>query len=242
MKRHFANIPTIFLLALILVSAACAPRYEFKAIPMRPLEGYANRTQFQDGQAGAMAFYDSRQVTQIFGFNLKNAGVIPVQLTMQNDQPSSSLTITKATMLDKDGLLWEVLPSTVVYQRINEHTSGGLSGEQGVRRTMLLGLAGGILGAAVGVATGTSVAKGAGKGAAVGAAIGSVSSMAQGAIQDQEENIVRDFSSRSMDHAAVSPGETANGLLYFPAEAAKPVKLNLTVQGSSGVQTLELLL
>ncbi|MDR1297128.1 MAG: hypothetical protein LBO05_07110 [Deltaproteobacteria bacterium] len=240
MTRKIASLPLIVFACFSLIMGACAPRYEFKAIPMRPLDNYPNKTQFTDGRVGAMAFFNDAQVTKTFGFNLKKAGVIPVQVTLQNDQAQGGLTLNKATMLDADGLLWEVLPSNVVYQRINEHTSGGLSGEQGLRRTALWGLAGGILGAAVGVATGTSVGEAAGKGAAVGAALGTVSAIGQNSVGDSEEEIVRDFSSRSLDHATVDAGELANGMLYFPSEAGKPVRLNLTVTGQSGAQQLEL--
>jgi hypothetical protein len=234
------KIPAAPILCMVLAVTACAPRYEFKAIPMRPIDNYANSTRFQDGRAGAMAFFESRDVTKVFGFDLKRAGVIPVQVTLQNDAQDGGLTLASATILDSDSLLWTVLPSDVVYQRIDEHTSGGLSGEQGVRRSLLWGLAGGIIGAAVGVATGSSVAEGAGKGAAVGVALGTVSSIGQNSVSGSEGDIVRDFSSRSLDHATVAAGESANGMLYFPAEASRPVSLNLTMRGPSGTETIEL--
>jgi hypothetical protein len=229
------------LLSVMLVTASCAPRYEFKPIPVKSLDSFTNLTTFPEGRAGAQAIYDSKEVTRFFGFDLKKAGVIPVQVAVANTQAGAPLVLSKATLQDAEGLLWEVLPSDVVIRRIDEHTSGGLSGEQGVRRSLLWGLAGGVLGAAVGVATGTSVAGAAGKGAAVGAAVGIASSIGQGGMDDQTGyDIQRDFSTRNIDHSSIAPGDTANGLLYFPAEASKPTKLHLSFKTATGGRDLEI--
>ncbi|MDR0620399.1 MAG: hypothetical protein LBJ61_00745 [Deltaproteobacteria bacterium] len=232
---------TVLILALSLALAtACAPRYEFKPIPVRTLDGFPYRVTFAGGLVGAYALYDTKEVTKFFGFDLKKAGVIPVQIAVRNDQPKATLTLTKATLLDAEGLLWEVLPSDVVVRRIDEHTSGGLTGEQGARRTLLWGLAGGVLGAAVGVVSGSSVGEAAAKGAAVGGAAGVASSIAQAGEETSDaRDIQRDFSTRNIDHATVNPGESANGLLYFPAEASQPRRLNLTFQTGAGAVSAE---
>jgi hypothetical protein len=228
------------MLAAMLVTAACAPRYEFKPVPVRSLEAFDSRVAFSGGLVAAHAIYDTKEVTKFFGFDLKKAGVIPVQLAVRNNQDQGALVLYKATLLDAEGLLWEVLPSDVVVRRIDEHTSGGLSGEQGARRTLLWGLAGGVLGAAIGVVGGTSVAEAAAKGAAVGAAVGVTSSIAQAGTETSDAGeIQRDFSTRNIDHATIGAGETVNGLLYFPAEAAQPRRINLTfktVEGDIGVE------
>jgi hypothetical protein len=229
-----AKTLAIAVLALVAV-AACAPRYEFKPVPVRPIDSFANLVHFAGGVVGANPIHDSGELTKIFGFDLKKAGVIPVQIAVRNDRPNGALTLTKATLLDSDGLLWEVLPSDVVVRRIDEHTSGGLTGEQGLRRSLLWGLAGGVLGAAVGVVGGTSVGEAAAKGAAAGAAIGITSSIAQAGTETSDaRDIQRDFSTRNIDHATINPGESANGLLYFPAEAARPARLSLGFRAPDG--------
>ncbi|MDR2386356.1 MAG: hypothetical protein LBE80_02065 [Deltaproteobacteria bacterium] len=241
MNRKLKSLPVMVLLAVMLIAAACAPRYEFKPVPIRPLEGYSNLINFNGGLVGAHAVYDSKEVVKFFGFDLKKAGVIPIQLSVKNNLPQESLILAKANLLDAEGLLWEVLPSDVVVRRIDEHTSGGLSGDQGLRRSLLWGLAGGVLGAAIGVASGTSVAEAAGKGAAVGAAIGVTSSIAQAGTDTSSDagEIQRDFSTRDIDHATIKAGETVNGLLYFPAESAQPKRLKLTFKTAAGDTNVE---
>ncbi|MDR2302140.1 MAG: hypothetical protein LBF38_08895 [Deltaproteobacteria bacterium] len=240
MLKKFKSLPVMVLLAVMLATAACAPRYEFKPVPVRSLEGFENRVPFSGGLVAAHAIYDSKEVVKFFGFDIKKAGVIPVQLAVRNNLPQGALVLSKANLLDAEGLLWEVLPSDVVVRRIDEHTSGGLSGDQGLRRTLLWGLAGGVLGAAIGVASGSSVAEAAGKGAAVGAAVGVTSSIAQAGTDTSDAgDIQRDFSTRNIDHATINAGETVNGLLYFPAEAAQPKRLNLSFKTAAGETTVE---
>ncbi|MDR1658418.1 MAG: hypothetical protein LBT47_12880 [Deltaproteobacteria bacterium] len=236
------NRLVVILLSVALVAAACAPRYEFKPVPVRQMSNYPNRSVFPEGLVGAVGFSDSAQLKEIFGFDLKKAGVIPVQIRLENMSSDESVVLSQALVFEENGQGWEVLPSDVVYNRINEYTSGGFSGEQGVRRTLLWGLAGGIIGAAVGVATGTNVGEAAGKGAAIGGAAGAASSIAGIGVPDQDnyEGIYRDFSGRSLDHVTIAPGETANGMLYFPSEAKKPVSLHLVLKTGSATRQLEL--
>ncbi|MDR2368542.1 MAG: hypothetical protein LBF58_10645 [Deltaproteobacteria bacterium] len=240
MTCKLKSLPIILLLSIMLATAACAPRYEFKPIPVRSLEGFGNRIDFGAGLVGAHAIYDPKELTRFFGFDLKKAGVVPVQIAVKNNQPQATLALTKATLLDAEGLLWEVLPPSVVVRRINEHTSGGLSGEQGARRTLLWGLAGGILGATIGVVSGSSVGEAAAKGAAVGGAVGATSSIVQASSETSDAgDIQKDFATRDMDHATVSPGDTANGLLYFPSEISQPKRLNLTFRTAAGDSNVE---
>ncbi|MDR1545236.1 MAG: hypothetical protein LBU12_00665 [Deltaproteobacteria bacterium] len=231
------------LASLAVVVAACAPRYEFKPVPVRPMEGYPSRVDRPEARFGALAFYDSKELVKVFGFDLRSAGVVPVQLMIENLLADAPLLLMAAHLLDDQGQLWEVLPSDVVYQRINEHTSGGLAGHQGVRRTLLWGLAGAVAGAAVGVVAGSNVGEAAGKGAAVGGALGATTAIVGSELSsDNADEIQRDFSSRSLDHAAVSPGQTTYGLLYFPAEASRPVKLTIRYKAGADERTLDLAL
>ncbi|MDR1487779.1 MAG: hypothetical protein LBT62_07315 [Deltaproteobacteria bacterium] len=226
-------------LVLALAAVSCAPRYEFKPVPLLPMSSYPSQVSLPEAKVGAKVFYDTAELKQVFGFNLKDAGVIPVQVLVDN-QSQNSITILQAILTDAEGQLWEVLPANVVYQRLEEHTSGGSTLGQGARRTFLWSLAAGALGAAVGVVTGTDVGAAAGKGAAVGAAIGVASTIAGAGLDgDKPEELERDFGERSFDHATIEPGQSSHGLLYFPTEAKDPKGLTLSVQTGSTTERLE---
>jgi hypothetical protein len=235
-----ANVALVSMIALAL--ASCAPRYEYRAIPVRPLAGYPGQAQVAGAGLGAIAFYSSADLKDLFGFDLKKAGVVPVQILVRNGGSGAVTLLDGARIEDSNGLIWDVLPSDVVYNRINDYTSGSLDGERGAKRTLLWGLAGGIVGAAVGIASGTNVGAAAGKGAAIGAAAGAASAITGMGTEsdDTSGDVVRDFSSRSLDHRTVASGTEASGFLYFPAESSQPRRLTLNVEADGKRQSIVL--
>jgi hypothetical protein len=240
MPLKFFRLAFVPCLLLAFLAVSCAPRYEYKPVPLRPMSGYPSQSSFQEGKIGVKLFYDDAEIKKIFGFNLKNAGVIPVQLLVENHLQEGSITILQATLTDSNNNVWEVLPADVVYQRLEEHTSGGSSLGHSARRTFLWSLAGGVLGAAVGVVSGTNVGTAAGKGAAVGAAIGVATSIGEQSLDNKkDDNLEKDFSERSFEHATIEPSQSAHGLLYFPSEAVNPVSFNLTIKAGSNTRQLE---
>ncbi|MDR3155129.1 MAG: hypothetical protein LBW85_12895 [Deltaproteobacteria bacterium] len=232
------------LAAVALAAGSCAPRYEYRAIPARPLSSYPGQAQAAGANVGAVAFYSGEQLTALFGFDLKKAGVIPVQVLIQNNGGSSVNVLDGARIEDSNGLLWDVLPSEVVYGRINDYTSGGIDAGQTARRTATWGVAGALLGAAVGAATGTNVGEALGKGAAIGAAAGAASSITGVGVDspDTEQDVVADFSQRSLDGKSAAPGEEVSGFLYFPSESSQPrrLTLNLSIGGQRRSVTVNL--
>jgi hypothetical protein len=87
---------------------------------------------------------------------------------------------------------------------------------------------------------GTDVGEAVGKGAAAGGALGAATSIAGSQFEDASGNIQRDFSSRSIEHSTVAPGQSAHGLLYFPSEAAAPVKMTINYLAGNAARTAEL--
>jgi hypothetical protein len=221
----------VLLLGLSIFLLACAPRYEYKAVPVKNITSYSNLTDVGTGSFAAEAFFDDRLITETFGYNLKKAGVIPVRILVENRGDTDVSVLPGSTVTDARGQTWELLPQDIVYQRIDAYTSGGVSGQEGIRRTATGAVVGGILGAAVGVATGTNVGSAAGTGAVIGGAVGASSAiLGIGDTQDKSAAIVRDFSNLSLQQSVVAPDETVRGLLYFPGESDRPVKLNLKVK------------
>ena len=222
----------VLILGQMLLTAACAT-YSYKPIPLKDVGSYQNSTNVAGIQMGAQAFYDTGKLKDVFGFNMKAAGVVPVQIALENRSGKTVGVATGSMVLDEDGNWWEPLPADVVFSRINDYTSGEFSGNQLLKDTFLYGLAGAVVGAAVGVATGTSVGEAAGKGAAIGGALGAskeILSMS-GDSDDSEKaySISKDFSGRDLSYRAINPQTMEHGFLYFPAEMKAPVKLRLFI-------------
>lgn len=231
-------------LAIALLSClfllACAAKHEYRAQPIRSVDSYFNHLEIHDVFLAAEAIYDDKLLEERFGYNLKKAGVIPVNLLVDNRGEEVTLILPGVTLTDAKGQSWDILPQNVVVNRIGDYTSG-VTAEQGLGRTAKGALVGAILGAAIGVATGTSVGEAAGKGAAVGGAIGVGSAVLGAGGEDSTAEVARDYSSLALNHSAVEPGENTHGLLYFPAEADRPTRLNLKVKiGEGKTQTIGL--
>ncbi|MDR1083505.1 MAG: hypothetical protein LBP22_01295 [Deltaproteobacteria bacterium] len=239
--NFWKKICPVFVLGFLLL--ACAPKYEYRAVPTRAIESYRNLTEIGYASIAAEALADGRQLTDTFGFDLKAAGVQPVRLLIQNDDDVDLTILAGSTLTDARGQIWELLPQNVVFDRIDRHT-GGSSFEEGAGRTVKGAVIGAILGAAVGVATGTNVGSAVGKGAAVGGAIGASSAiLGIGMNDDKSGAIVRDFSDMAIKPSSVAPGESVRGFLFFPGESDRPVKLNLKVKiGKQKTQRLALAL
>jgi hypothetical protein len=242
-----ARAPRIFGLAAALLAtlsftliSACAPKYEYKPIPVRDISQYPGHASAEGVTAGALAYYDSKELSGLFGFDLKKAGVIPVQVRIRNTGSHPLTVAPGSTETDEAGLTWEVLPSSVVFDRIDSYTSGSLSMDEGAKRTLLWGLAGAVVGAAVGVAAGSNVGEAAGKGAALGAGAGAATAIAGVGAEDTSGAVSRDFSARSIDSMAIQPGAEAYGFLYFPAESQRPRTLHLNTESGGSYKTIDI--
>ncbi|MDR1871586.1 MAG: hypothetical protein LBS60_06605 [Deltaproteobacteria bacterium] len=225
----FSATKKLFLtLTACLFLLACGQKHEYKPVPFRAPEAYSNHIDTGEATYAAEYFPDEKALTDRFGYNLYKAGVLPINLVLQNHGEDNLVILPGPTVTDSKGQIWELLPQDVVLQRINDYTSGVTPGE-GVARTAKGAVVGAILGAAVGIATGTNVGSAAGKGAAIGGAIG-VSSAILGQGKDQSGDIAKDYTNLSLQQSSLGPDEIAHGLLFFPAEVERPVRLTLRVK------------
>ncbi|MDR2142604.1 MAG: hypothetical protein LBR11_12630 [Deltaproteobacteria bacterium] len=240
------SLPKKLALALgcCLFLLACAPEHQYRAQPIRSANAYANRKDVQGAIIAAEAIYDDRLLTERFGYNLKKAGVIPVNLIIQNNGDNVLVLMPGTEMKDENGADWDVLPQDRVIRRVADYTRGGVSTKEGVGRTLKGAIAGAVLGAAVGVATGSNVGSAAGKGAAIGGALGVSSSVLGMGGKDNTAEVAQDYSSLALQQSSVGPGESVHGFLFFPSfpsEASRPVLLTLKVRSGQGkTQTVSL--
>jgi hypothetical protein len=219
---------------------SCAAQHEYRAQPVRPIDAYYNHLAIDGAIVAAEALYDDKTLEERFGYNLKKAGVIPVNLLAENDGEDTLVLLPGPRMTDAKGQIWELLPQDVVVRRIGDYTSG-VTAKQGLARTAKGALVGAILGAAVGVATGTNVGEAVGKGAAIGGAAGVSTAVLGMGGEDSSADVASDYTTLAMRQSSVAPGESTHGLLYFPAEADRPVKLTMKVKiGEGKTQTLAL--
>ncbi len=222
---------TAILMLIILTLPSCTT-YRSQYVSFRPPEAYLNNQKVAGISLGGEAYADSASASDAFGFDIKGAGLLPVQLVMNNESGKGVKIVTSQTFLvDKEGRYWQVVPNHVAIDRLDKSTElAGFFGK-GAGQGALIGAAGGaILGAALGIVSGSNVGNAMGKGAALGGAGGAIIGGAkEGTSPERSNDIISDIRAKGLEGKVVPADSLANGFLFFPGEAqsAKAIKLQI---------------
>lgn len=229
MKRvQWLNLAVIFLLIAV---TACT-KYERQVVPFKLPAAYPNATEVADAAIASKAYDGKDEAGAAFGFDIRGAGILPIQVIFDN-KGSHSLEIVPAQtfLVDEANNLWPILDASLAYDRMTKKTELGNVVPEGAKSGLLAGAAGGIIGAAIGIVTGTSIGESAAKGAAIGAAAGLTLGGSKGVTDDEVRYQIRDdLKTRSLEKRAVKPHEIAHGFIFFPGEAGKAKELRLQLK------------
>lgn len=228
-------IPThrLLIVCLLLPLFGCTTAYKAKPLPFKAPSAYNNMVQLDGTQIGGQAFVDADSAADAFGFDIRGAGMLPVQVVFDNQGPHALEINPAQTFLEDDqGNLWPVLTERFAYERATKYAQTNKIFKEGAYSGFLGATAGTIIGAAIGVVSGGDVARSAGKGAAAGAAAGSVLGGTAGAAtaNDARQSIVGDLKDKSLENRAIEPGNLAHGIIFFPGEAKSARQLRLQLK------------
>jgi hypothetical protein len=230
MKRSgFFRACLIF--TVVLTLAGCST-YERTVVPFKMPAAYPNAQQAGGATIAAKAFDDGKEAEQAFGFDIRGAGVLPVQVIFDNQGGHPLRIVPQQTLLvDTDNNLWPILEANMAYDRVARITQMGNVLPEAGKSGLLAGAAGAIIGAAIGIVSGHNVAEAMAKGAAIGAAGGVVFGGAQGASDPEVRYRIReDLEKRALEDKPIPPRDVAHGFIFFPGEAKKAGELRLTLQ------------
>ena len=230
MKKRLQRLYMSFLV-VSLFSAACTTSYKAKPLPFKTPTAFPNATEVSGAIVAAKAFAEPKEANEAFGFDIRGAGMLPVQVVFDN-QGSNFLEINAAqTFLeDNEGNLWPILARNLAYERATKYAQTKEIFKKGAYTGFLGAAAGTIIGAAVGIVGGGNIATAAGKGAAAGAAAGATlgGAGAYGS-NDARRAIIDDLREKSLQTKAIEPKALAYGFLFFPGEALSAKQLRLHV-------------
>lgn len=228
--RRFA-LPISILAILALIPAACTP-YRSQEVAFRHPSAYSGMQVVSGAQVAAQGYAEKAAAREAFGFDVREAGLLPVQVVLDNAGTHPLAIVPEQTFLiDQKGGLWNILDRRTAYDRVERSTEyARIAG--GAGRRSILGAAGGALvGAALGVLTGENVGTSATKGAAVGAAGGAViGGVEAGSSPDASRQIARDLATKELENRTIQPGSLARGFLFFPGEAPSAAQLRLQLK------------
>jgi hypothetical protein len=222
----------LFFLGVVSLAACCGTAYKAKPLPFRAPSSYANSLEVGGATLAAQAYADREKAKEAFGFDIRGAGMLPVQVIFDNPGPHALKIVPEQTFLeDESGNLWSILEEHFAYDRATKYAQTRQIFKEGAYAGFLGATAGAIIGAAIGIVTGEGVGSALGKGAALGAAAGATLGGAKGfASDDARREIISDLNKKSLDNKAVKPGSLAFGFIFFPGEASSAKKLRLRLK------------
>lgn len=225
------SINIICITLFLFIVAACGTTYKAKPLPFKTPSAYPNAQKVAGAVVAAKAYVNSREAKEVFGFNVLEAGMLPVQLVFDN-QGSSTLEVdTSQTFLeDREGNIWPILARNIAYERATKYAKTKEIFSEGAYHGFLGAAGGALVGAAVGIVSGEDVAKQAGKGAAAGAAAGAVIGGTKGYAEDDASRaIMEDLRQKSLQTKSIQPDTLSYGVIFFPGESKSAKRLRLKV-------------
>jgi hypothetical protein len=226
------NNKLIFVMLIFLFALFSCTTYKTQHTGFRPAAEYGNSVEVAGLTIGAEAFADQASARQAFGFDIKRAGLLPVQVVMDNRDGGTFEIIGDQTFLvDNNNRYWNLIPNYEAVDRVTEATQSGAI-LAGAGKGAGWGAAGGaVLGAAFGILAGENVLETAGKGAAIGAAGGAVSGGVQGGTDTtRRRTISGDIRDKGLEGKRIPSQSLVNGFLFFPAEAMSAQELRLQIR------------
>ena len=227
MKRRF--IVCMFLCVGLICGCAGHRR---QVVPAKMPEAFPNATKVAGATVAARAFDDAGEAKQAFGWDIRGAGLYPVQVIFDNlGTRALEVDPSQTFLIDQDHNLWSILDSSLAYERVADKTEVGRIAKSAVKPGILAGAAGAILGAAIGIVSGQNVGEAAGKGAALGAAVGATVGGAKAAgSREARSAISEDLEDRSLSNKPILPRSIAHGFIFFPGEAQGAQELRLQLR------------
>lgn len=221
----------ILAVIVLLSMTACSTSYVAKPLPFQMPSTYPNAQNVDGAVIGAKAYTDAGEAKENFGFDIINAGMLPLEVVMDNKSGHSFEINAGQTFLeDQEGKIWPVMSRDLAYDRATRYAQTKETFSEGARSGFFGAAAGALIGTAVGVLTGEDVSRAAGKGAAVGGAGGAVLGGSQAyAYGDARHKIIDDLKQKSLETKPIQPNDLAYGFIFFPAEAktARTLRLHL---------------
>jgi hypothetical protein len=243
MFRKYCFTGVVGILCLGLLFGGCSP-YSQQVVPFKMPAGYPNMTQVAGIQIGARAYNDPSEAQNVFGFDVRGAGLFPVQVVLDH-RGSSPVEInpTQTFLVDYQNNLWPVLEKRLVYDRVTKHSELAGIGTGAAKHGLLGAAAGALIGAAIGIVTKGGIGEAAGMGAAVGAAAGATMGGAAAYGSDKSgQDISSDLRNKSLDNRPIRPLEIVHGFIFFPGEAssAKELRIQFIEVGTGRIFNLAL--
>jgi len=218
------------MILVLFVTLSCT-HYQRQVSSFKMPDAYSNVKEIMGAKVAAYAYNDAKEAEKAYGFNIRGAGILPVQVIFDNQgQHAFEIVSSQTFIIDKENNIWPVLDKSLAYERLVSKTEMAKIGSGTAKSGFLGAIGGAVIGAAIGIVTDENVLESTGKGAAVGAAAGATFGGAQAMSSDSvERKISDDLRNKNLEYKIITPKSIAHGFIFFPGEAefAKELRLQL---------------
>lgn len=233
-------VPVLFTLLLFGCTSYQSREVSFKAPAALP-----NMQVVAGAQVAAQSYADKEAAKQAFGFDIRDAGLLPVQIIVDNAGTHSLSVVAEQTfLLDDEGNLWNLLDRRTAYERLEKSSEYARVAKKAGRSSVFGAAGGALVGAAIGILSGHNVGDAAIKGAALGGAGGAVIGGGQELASDESaRQISSDLANKELENKPILAGSLGRGFLFFPGEAPSAAVVRLQLKEEDGqLHTLSLAL
>jgi hypothetical protein len=218
--------------------------YGERVAPIPLPEAQADHVEVAGVKLVARPYVDKKEAKEVFGFDIRGAGLLPVRFVIDNQSNGTVEVIPGQTLLvDADGNAWPLLSADQAYRRVKGKVEVGETFLGAAKPATLLGAAGAVAGFAIGVLTGENIGETTSKGAVLGAAAGAVGGGAS-RYDSLGSQVSNDLARQSLQNRRVGRGELAYGYLFFPGDkealSARTLRLGVRIGGTSHIVNLPL--
>ncbi|MBI4684256.1 MAG: hypothetical protein HY755_03540 [Nitrospirae bacterium] len=231
-------------LFLLFFLTACSTAYKATPLAFKTPGAYSNAQEVAGAMVGAKAYIDSNEAVEAFGFDIRGAGMLPVQIVFDNNgKHFLEINASQTFLEDKDGNLWPILSSDIAYERATKYAQTKQIFKEGAYHGFLGAVAGAAIGAAIGIVSGENVIATAGKGAAIGGAGGAVIGGASGYESGEaRRTIISDLKQKSLQTKSIEPKGLSYGFIFFPGEAksAKQLRIQIREKDTGALHVLQM--
>ena len=245
MKNRTIRQKAAMIFCILLLPSFVSCTYQDRVQPVSLPDGSPNSVNINGLKLSATPYADREKAKKAFGFDIRDAGLLPVQLVFQNDGTDViDLVPGQTFLIDRENQAWPVISSERTYERVRKHVDIGETMAGTAKPALLLGAAGAVAGLAVGIVTGENLGEYAGKGAVIGGSAGALGGGAQG-WQEARKKIKQGLRDQTLKSQKIMPGQIAYGMLFFPgydeeARSTTLLKLTLSFSGEHRPVTLPL--
>ncbi|GIX46089.1 MAG: hypothetical protein KatS3mg131_0300 [Candidatus Tectimicrobiota bacterium] len=215
------------LLTGLVFFVGCAAPLRTSVAPFRPPTQLPNAQKIGNLVVAAEVLDTPEKSKRVFGTDLAAAGILPVQLVVEN-RGNQEYEIDAAQIFGVvAGEYYPAFNLSQAAQRVRESSIGTTV----VGQAVLGALAGAMAGAAIGAAAG-SVTDDAGRGAAAGAAIGGAAGGTAGAAEGASDRYTHQFrhelAAQDFGDRVIFPGDLHQGFIYLQWQPYTVLRVKVT--------------